>query len=701
MKQLLQSLKDGSTNIVEVPVSSPKKGHILIKTLYSLVSSGTEKTLVDFGKGHLIDKAKQQPDKVKDVLNKIKNDGIHSTYEAVVSKLDKPIPLGYCNVGIVQEIGECVQEFKIGDLVVSNGSHAEYVTVPKNLCAYLPNTFLPQYGTFVPLASIGLQGLRLLKPELGETILVSGLGLIGQLTCQLLMNSGCKVLGVDLNESRCNLARSYGVEVINLSDGSNPLRWCMEKTKNIGVDGVIVTAATNSSEPIHLAAQACRKRGRIIMVGVTGINLKRELFYKKELSFQVSCSYGPGRYDNSYEEEGNDYPIGFVRWTEKRNFESVINLIIQNKIILEKLITHEYDFENAYKAYELLSSSENNLGILLSYKNLDNKIKKEIQITNSTEKIIYKENIGLGLIGAGEYANRILLSAFSKAGADFRTIVSNDGIAPAYVGRKYKFQIASTKLNSIFEDDFCSSVLIATRHNSHAELVKKTLISGKNVFVEKPLCLNQKELDDIKSIYKRNQILMIGFNRRFAPLVIKLKKMISKFTGKKAFIYTCNAGSLPTNHWIKDHKKGGGRLIGEACHFIDLLIFLSGNLIIDSSCFFIEEEGVYKDTFSINLKFADGSIGTINYFENGSKDFQKERIEVFCEGNIFRLDNFTKLKYWGNNGFKNVRNFIQNKGQINCAKAFLKAINNGEPSPIPFNEICNTHEVIFKILENN
>ncbi len=700
MKQLLQSLRDGSTNIIDVPVSSPKQGYLLIKSLYSLVSSGTEKTLVDFGKANFIDKAKQQPDKVKDVLNKIKNDGLNSTYEAIISKLDKPIPLGYCNVGIVEELGEGVDEFKVGDLVVSNGSHAEFVTVPKNLCALLPNSVLPKYGTFVPLASIGLQGLRLLKPELGETILVSGLGLIGQLTCQLLKNSGCNVLGIDIDDERCKLARSYGVEVFNLSEGSNPINWCMQKTKNIGVDGVIITAATNSSEPIHQAAESCRKRGRIIMVGVTGINIRRDLFYKKELAFQVSCSYGPGRYDKKYEHEGNDYPIGFVRWTEKRNFESVINLITQNKISLEKLISHNFDFQNASKAYELLSSSETNLGILLSYEKLDHKINKEINLIDSKNKIIYRENKGIGLIGAGEYANRILLSAFHKAGANFRTIVSNDGIGPAYVGRKYKFQKASTSINSIIDDDLCSSVLITTRHNSHAELVKKSLIAGKNIFVEKPLCLHKTELDEIKSLYKENQILMIGFNRRFAPLVIELKKNLSKFVGKKAFIYTCNAGHLPISHWLKDPKQRG-RLIGEACHFIDLLIFLSGNLVTDSSCFFLDTEEEFKDSFSINLKFSDGSIGTINYFENGSRSYPKERIEVFCEGNIFRIDNFNKLKCWGNKNFKNIRNFNQDKGHINCAKAFLRSINNKETSPIPFNEICNSHEVIFKLLKSN
>ena len=684
---------------MEVPVASPKSGNILIKTLFSLVSSGTEKTLVDFGKANLIDKAKQQPDKVNDVLDKIKTDGFYSTYEAVVSKLDKPIPLGYCNVGIVEEVGEGVEEFKKGDLVVSNGSHAEFVSVPKNLCAFLPNTVLPKYGTFVPLASIGLQGVRLLKPELGETILVIGLGLIGQLTCQLLKNNGCNVLGVDTDKGRCNLAKSYGIEVFTLSEDSNPISWCMQKTKNIGVDGVIITAATKSSQPIHQAAEACRKRGRIIMVGVTGINLRRDLFYKKELTFQVSCSYGPGRYDDSYEQEGNDYPIGFVRWTEKRNFESVINLINQNKISLEKLISHEFDFQNASKAYDLLSSSENNLGIILSYNKLEHEIQKEIQIKNVNEKLFFKENTGLGLIGAGEYANRILLSAFAKAGANFRTIVSNDGADPAYVGSKYKFLKASTDINSIIDDDLCGSVLITTRHNSHADLVKKSLISGKNVFVEKPLCLNQKELNEIKSIYKKNQILMIGFNRRFAPLIIKLKKNLSSLNGKKAFIYTCNAGNLPMTHWLKDRKKGGGRLIGEACHFLDLLIFLSGNLIVDSSCFFINGEGSYKDTFSINLKFADGSIGTVNYFENGSRDFPKERIEVFCEGNIFRIDNFIRLKYWGKKGFKNVRHFIQDKGQVNCAKAFLNSIDKRGSTPIPFEEICNTHEVIFNLLK--
>ena len=684
---------------MEIPVESPKPGYLLIKSLFSLVSSGTEKSLVDFGKANLIEKAKQQPDKLNEVINKIKTDGLNTTIDAVISKISKPIPLGYCNVGIVQEVGDDVSEFKKGDLVVSNGCHAEFVNVPKNLCAILPKSFPAEYGTFVPLASIGLQGIRLAKPDLGETFLVSGLGLIGQLTCQLLLNNGCKVLGVDPDINRCNLAKSYGVETFNLSDGIDPLPWCMNKTNNIGVDGSIITAATNSSEPIHLAAKASRKRGRIILVGVTGISLKREIFYKKELSFQVSCSYGPGRYDKSYEEDGNDYPIGFVRWTEKRNFESVISLITQNKISLKELISHKFDFNNASDAYEILTSNETNLGIILSYQKLDSKIEDIIKINESNNKSNLIKNGGLGLVGVGEYASRTLIPAFKKAGANFKTIVSNQGAAPSYIGRKYGFKLASTNIDSIISDDSCNSVIISTRHNSHADLIKKLYISGKHIFVEKPLCLNQKELDEIKKIYDQNQILMIGFNRRFAPLVIELKKRLTKFSSPKAFIYTCNAGYLPREHWLKDIKIGGGRLIGEACHFLDLLVFLTGNLITDSSYFFTDCKGSSNDTFSINLKFQDGSIGTVHYLENGSKDFPKERIEVFCEGNIFKLDNFTKLKSWGSKKFRNIRNFNQDKGHLNCAKAFLKSIENREKSPIDFEEICNTHEQIFKLLK--
>ncbi len=710
MKQVFQSLSNGETQLLDIPSPNLCSTEILVRTRISLLSSGTERILVEFGKSNLINKARKQPDKVKEVIDKTITDGLFSTLDAVRSKLAQPIPLGYSNVGEVIGVGEKVKGFNIGDRVLTNGPHAEIFSVSKNLSALIPNDVSDEAASFTVLSSIGLQGIRLAAPTLGETFLVSGLGLIGLLTAQLLKSHGCIVLGIDPDPNQCKIAESLGIDTLLLSDGVEPISWCLSKTSGIGVDGVVVTASTTSSEPIHMAAQACRQRGRIILVGVTGLELRRDLFYKKELTFQVSCSYGPGRYDDEYEKKGNDYPIGFVRWTEQRNFKAILELLQAGKIKTDCLISHHFPIERAEEAYELLTSNEKSLGILLTFSPKSNI--QENKISLKEEQNFYKTDKNqaiINVIGAGNYASRTLIPAFKKAGAKFRTIGASSGIRSFFLAKKFDFNLVTTNYKDILEDDLSNSIVIATRHDSHSEFIIKSLENGKNVFVEKPLCLTLNELNQIETLYKNKfneaislrknpPILMVGFNRRFSPLVLELKKYLKNITSPKAFIYTCNAGAIPSNHWIHDPNIGGGRLIGEGCHFVDLIRYLVNSPISKLSVEFISDDCNLLDNFVIQLSFDDGSLGTVNYFSNGSKSFPKERLEVFADGQIFQLDNFRKLKSWGRKSIKTKKTFFQDKGQQNCAKAFLNSISNGGLSPIPIEEIVEVQSFILKAI---
>ena len=527
MKQVFQDLKNGESLIKNIPAPSINKNQVLVKSICSLISSGTENMLVRFGKANPLGKAMQQPEKVKDVINKISSDGILETIDAVKNKIEQPLPLGYSNVGVIIKVGEGVKNFKVGDRIASNGPHAEIFAVNQNLCALIPVNVSNESAVFTVIASIGLQGIRLANPSFGETFLVSGLGLIGLLTAQLLLSQGCKVLGVDPDEERCLLARSFGVNALNISESVDQVSWCFNETGNIGIDGAIITAATNSSEPINLSAKACRKRGRIILVGSTAINLKRDIFYEKEITFQVSCSYGPGRYDKSYEEKSNDYPIGFVRWTEQRNFQAILYSIEKKYLQTTKLISHRFKLNDIKGAYEVLTGEEKkNLGILIEYENefidLSQKVIDEDTYKKNEIKLL-RENPFIGFIGSGNYASRILIPAFKKAGANFHTLVSKNGITPSYFGKKFNFPIVSTDVESLINDKECNTVVITTRHDSHANLVIKSLKKGKNIFVEKPLCLNFDDLELIKEEFNKannkfheKPILMVGYNRRFS-----------------------------------------------------------------------------------------------------------------------------------------------------------------------------------------
>ena len=707
MKQILQSLKDGHTRIVEVPIPQLPSGSVLIATDYSLISSGTERMLVEFGKSGWLGKLRQQPEKVQMVLEKLKTDGFQPTLEAVMSKLETPMPLGYCNMGRVVGIGQGVTGFNLGDRVISNGKHAEIVSVPINLCAKIPKEVSDEDAVFTVLGAIALQGIRLAKPTLGETFAVTGLGLVGLMTVQLLRAHGCRVLGIDFDKEKIRLAKDSGAEVVDLSNGEDPISAAEIFSRGRGLDAVIITATTDSNEPIRQAATMCRKRGRIILIGVTGLQLYRDDFYKKELTFQVSASYGPGRYDPSYEEKGHDYPIGYVRWTEQRNFEAVLDMIAEGRLDVAPLVSHRFDIMEAHKAYDLISGGGRHLAIVLKYPGfLSSPASSTIQFKptsiKSDLKLLDPKRATVSIIGAGNYAASVLVPAFKRAGAYLRIIGSNTGVSSAYLASKYNFDEATTENTHIFSDPNTNSIVIATRHNSHAKYVIEALRNGKNVYVEKPLCLTLDELNIIEKEYKdicNNSksipILMVGFNRRFSPHIQKIKELLKGIKGPRTIIATINAGPLAQDHWIKDLEIGGGRIIGEACHFVDLLRCIAGSPITDWSKSTMN--GSSADTVTITLKFEDGSMGTIHYFSNGNKAFPKERIEVFAGGNILHLDNFRKLSGYNTKGFKKMNLWRQDKGQANCVHAFVDAVSNNLVAPIPIDELIEISRISIEI----
>jgi predicted dehydrogenase/threonine dehydrogenase-like Zn-dependent dehydrogenase len=702
MKQILQSLATGETQLVELPAPAPGPGQLLVRSSCSLVSAGTERMLVHFGKAGWAGKARQQPERVRDVLDKVRSDGLLTTVEAVRSKLDQPLPLGYCNVGTVVALGEGVHGFSLGQRVVSNGPHAELVAVPRNLCAAIPEGVCDETAAFTVLAAIGLQGVRLAQPSFGETVLVSGLGLIGLLTAQLLRAQGCRVLGLDPSADACALARSLGVEVLQLG-GADPVVWCQSCTDGIGVDAVLITAATSSSEPVHVAAQSCRQRGRIVLVGVTGLELRRDLFYKKELSFQVSCSYGPGRYDPAYEQGGLDYPIGFVRWTEQRNFAAVLQSMAQGQLQTDALISHRFGIAQAAEAYDLLSSDTPSLGILLSYPQTADPAQRAVLLSQDEPANRPPAEPCLSVLGAGNHAARTLVPALARAGARFDAIAASQGMAPAHVGRRHGFALASTDVGAVLRREQSNAVVIATRHDSHARLICEALEAGKHCYVEKPLCLNSAELEQIERVYEATRaaalppLLMVGFNRRFAPLVVELRRQLHALSGPRVFVYTCNAGAIPAAHWTQDPASGGGRLLGEACHFVDLLRHLAGSPIDDLQLTSAADAKPCPDTFSLQLRFADGSIGTVHYLANGHKAFPKERLEVFAGGRVLQLDNYRKLRAWGVAGFKTRRLWSQDKGQNACAAAFVTAIREGTAPQIASAELFEVQRWLLQI----
>ena len=924
MKQILQNLKDDSTEIAEVPCPRLAPGHLLLRTTRTLISAGTERMLVDFGKANPLEKARQQPDKVRQVLEKVRTDGLAPTLAAVRNKLEQPLPLGYCHVGVVAAVGGgckvvdagaqaaagplspgpsptrgegskqpgtvmagskqpsamgegskqpsavgkgCLTPsprvgegrgeggqsgFAPGDRVISNGKHAEMVSVPVNLCARIPDNVSDEAAAFTVIGAIALQGIRLVAPTLGEAVVVTGLGLIGLLTVQLLRAQGCRVLGIDLDPAKLALARRFGAETVDLAAGQDPVAVATAFSRGRGVDAVIITAASRSNEPVHQAALMCRQRGRIVLVGVVGLELSRADFYEKELTFQVSCSYGPGRYDPRYEAQGLDYPIGFVRWTEQRNFEAVLDMLADGRLDVAPLVSHRFALAEAPRAYEVVAGAEPSLGIVLEYPGgeAERLLERTVVLgdarvgavgagsarggsgaggggevpslalgpgfpagtteerrtaeqprhsgreagiqaregnlaptstpapTPSTPTLTSRSTPTptptstptVSFIGAGNYATGVLIPAFKAAGAVLRTVASSGGVSGVHAGRKFGFAQTTTDTEALLTDAGTAALVITTRHDSHARWVLQGLAAGKAVFVEKPLCLTLEELAAIaavagplspgpsptrgegskkpgpvveggeipgavaKEVWREGSqtpsplvevsptpsplvgegwgegektaaappLLMVGFNRRFAPQVQKIKALLAGVTGPKALVMTVNAGAIPADHWTQDPAVGGGRIIGEACHFIDLLRFLAGAPIARAAA--VAMDTPTRDSVSINLHFADGSLGTILYLANGSKAFPKERLEVFAAGRVLQLDNFRKLTGFGWPGFKKLNLWRQDKGQQACAAAFVQALRaraagQAVPPPIPLDEILEVSRVTIEVAE--
>ena len=708
MKQILQNITNGETSLEDIPAPKNVPGSLLIATRNSVVSAGTERMLVEFGKSSYLGKARQQPDKVKEVINKIKTDGLLTTIEAVRSKLDQPLPLGYCNSGVV--VDSTVPGFVKGDRVVSNGGHAEVVRVPKNLCAKIPDDVDDESAAFTVLGAIGLQGIRLAEPTLGESFVVTGLGLIGLMCVQMLRANGCRVLGIDQDSARCELARKFGAQTVDLSIGEDPISIAQLFSRGRGVDGVIVTASSKSNEVMHQAAQMCRKRGRVVLVGVVGLNLRRDDFFKKEISFQVSASYGPGRYDPMYEEKGQDYPVGFVRWTEQRNFEAVLDMMSAGTLDVKSLITSRFDINDAVEAYKLLDDSST-LGIVLQYteKNHDELLSPVVKLNRAQSEQYSVSDAVVGFIGAGNYASRTLIPAFKDAGAKMEVLVTSGGVSGVHHGRKAEFNLTTTELDVLWNNENVNTAAIVTRHDLHATQVCKALESGLNVFVEKPLALRLEELDKINRTYQEINAtresslrVMVGFNRRFAPHIVKMKSLLREKREPKSIIITVNAGAIPADHWTQDPDVGGGRIIGEGCHFIDLMRFLVGHPITAFNAIMLGDVpgiDIRDDKVSINLSFADGSFGTIHYFANGGKAFPKERVEVFCGNAVLQMDNYRSLKGYGWPGFKSMKLFRQDKGQKACARAFIESVQKGQAAPIAYDEVLETSRVSIEVAD--
>jgi predicted dehydrogenase/threonine dehydrogenase-like Zn-dependent dehydrogenase len=697
MKQIVQSLENGSVALSDIPCPALPATSVLIRNTASVISSGTERMLMEFGKASWIGKARQQPERVRMVIDKVKTDGFVSTLDSVRSKLSQPLPLGYSSAGVVLAVGSAVSEFRAGDRVCSNGAHAEIVAVPKNLCARIPDEVGDEAAAFAVLASIALEGIRLASPSLGETVAVCGLGLIGLLAVQILRANGCRVLGLDFVKHRLELAEQFGASTVDLSSGEDPVRAAGRFSREQGIDAVLITAATKSNQPVQQAAAMSRKRGRIVLVGVAGLELSRDAFYKKELSFQVSCSYGPGRYDPVYEASGQDYPLPYVRWTAQRNFSAVLDLLAANHLNVAPLISHRFSFEGANDAYQLIEKGAPHLGIVLRYSEqseLTNASLRRRTISLDLPKQDGRAAARVALIGAGAYASKVLMPSFSQAGASLDLILSMGGLSAAHWGRKHRFRRAGTDVEAALADPEIDTVAIATPHDSHASLVKKALAAGKNVFVEKPLALSISDLQEIEDQYEAmvgrgvQPRLMIGFNRRFAPHIVRMKTLLDAVQQPKTMVYTVNAGSLAEGHWTQDLSIGGGRIVGEACHFIDLLRFLAGAPIRSIQGLRTEDSnGRPSETLTLSMVFQDGSAGTVHYITSGHKAFPKERLEVFCMGRVMQLDNFRTLHAWGWPGLNRMKLWRQDKGAVAMGAAFINCVLQGEPSPIAAAEI--------------
>ena len=678
MRQVFQHLQSGALLVESLPTPVAKPGHVLIQTECSLISAGTERMLVGFGRSGFLQKARSQPDKVRQVLQKMRTDGLLPTLAAVRSKLSVPLPLGYSQAGRVLAVGAGVQGLRVGDRAASNGPHAETVLVPAHLAVRIADHVPAEAACFTVVGTIALHGIRLLEPTLGECHLVMGLGLVGQLAVQILAAHGCRVLAVDPDPAKVALAVRHGAT--GIPPGADPVRSVMEHTGGLGADGVLITASTPSQEPILQSADLCRHRGRIVLVGVVGLDLPRDPFFRKEIRFQVSCSYGPGRYDPAYETRGQDYPLGYVRWTEHRNLQAFADLLASGKVRTEHLRSATFPIEQAQQAYDLLMQQRDLMGILLTCPAPEAPVRT---VPCNPAAAVTTDRPGLALIGAGSYATSTLLPLLDRCPPHCRVrIVSTGGASAVLAAKRFRFESAGNDVEAILQDPAIQALLIATRHDSHADLVVRALDAGKHVFVEKPLATTLAQLEAVEAAAARHpgQVLMVGFNRRHAPMSLALQQALAGRVGPLLISCSINAGAIPAGHWTHDDREGGGRIQGEACHFVDLLRHWVGQPI--SSLQLLRAchpatGGSVEDIAVLTLAFQDGSLGTIHYFSNGHKAVPKERYSLAWEGRQAELLNWRSLTYQG--GGRNHRSLLrQDKGQGACLGAFLKACTGGD-----------------------
>lgn len=695
MKQIIQDISSGKTILEDVPAPLVTAGHVLIRTYRSLVSLGTERMLVDFGRASLINKARQHPDRVSEVYSKIRSDGLKPTLKAVYRKLSEPIPMGYCNAGEVIEVGKGVSEFNVGDRVISNGYHAEIVCVPKNLVAKIPDGVSYDEASFAVVGSIALQGIRLINPTFGERIAVVGLGLLGQIAVQLLKGNGCEVMGFDHDQSKVELAASWGIKAFNVANG-DPYEFAVAETNNVGADAVLITASSRDHKIISSAAKMSRKQGRIVLVGVVGLNINRSDFYEKELTFKVSCSYGPGRYDYNYEQMGNDYPLPYVRWTEKRNFEAVLNALLNGTLKVLPLISQVVELDHYEEIYSKIGDGD----LIASIIKYPTNISTKDDCLRVSDNVFEGRKGVLAVIGSGNYVRSTVMPHLKKLHANVKYIVSSKGLSGTITAKKYDITFTTTDFQKALSDPEVDAVIIATRHNLHAEQVIESLKAGKHVFIEKPLAITYEELESIDEIYRKcGTTLTVGFNRRFSPFIQDAKKHLGASNGAISVIATMNAGYIPHNMWVHDLNVGGGRIIGEACHLIDLITYLTESRVVKVVMNSLgPEQKSNTDNASILLYYENGSQGVINYFSNGSKAYSKERIEIFSQNRTIIIDNFRKSKYYGfrTSGLS----MTQNKGHSEQFKRFINQLKHGGPAIIPFTDIMNTSKTAIAAVES-
>ena len=712
MKQLVQKLKDGAMEVLEVPEPVLGHGMILVRSCYSLISAGTESSTVSAARKSLIGKIQERPHQAKQVLDVLLQQGPVQTYRTVMKKLDAWSPLGYSSAGEVIEVGSGVKGFVVGDRVACAGTgyanHAEIISVPNNLCVKLPDGADLKRASYNTLGAIALQGVRQADLRIDETCAVIGLGLIGQLTSLLLRASGVRVVGIDINPSAVSTARRHSADEAFLRTDSGIVDQIVAFTHGLGVDATIIAAGTTSLDPINFAGEIARKKGRVVVVGNVPTGFAREPhYYRKELEVRMSCSYGPGRYDPDYEEKGIDYPAGYVRWTEGRNMEAFQDLVHSGKINIDYLTTHVFKLEDAPKAYDMiLNSTEPHLGIVIEYDQTKKHSHSKIAVIPHPS-LQTPNSVSIAFIGAGSYAQSHLLPNIPKEkDILLRGVMTSSGTTSRTVAEKFRFEFCTSNGSDIFNSNDINTAFITTRHNTHADYVIKALKAGKNVYVEKPLCINEIELEEVFNTYNSSlntrhsslPLLMVGFNRRFSPLATVLKEKVGN--GPMSMIYRINAGAIPADSWIQDQEIGGGRIIGEVCHFIDFLTFINGSIPDKVYASSLPDPAGKEDTLNISLDFKNGSIGAISYFSNGPKSLFKEYVEVYQAGVTAILEDFKGLHVYGSGKTFKKSLFSQDKGQRMMVKAFIDSVRNGTPSPIPFEEIYAVTLTTFKIIES-